>query len=212
MAALFVLTMLMGGVDAYAALPLLHGPLADIYQHRGTVMLGGLMRLLMAIGVVGIALAFLPVGRRHNETLSFAYLSFRIAECVLLALGACAHVFLIRFSHDLAQAGPHTSETFAILATASLEFTQVTYQMAMTILGISGVLHCGLMYQVQLVPRAISALGLVGYLLLFASAPLDLADVVDTRDGMGALMYVPGGLFELVVLPVWLVWKGFRPS
>ncbi len=46
--------------------------------------------------------------------------------------------------------------------------------------------------------------------MLLASAVLDLLGVVDTMNGAGALMYIPGGLFELLILPTWRWVRGFR--
>jgi hypothetical protein len=210
-AGLFVLTMLMGMVDAYAAGPILRGPLARIHESSATVVLGGLMRLFMSIGVVGIALAFLPVVRRYNETIALAYLAFRTAEGVLLCLGACGHVFLIGLSRSYAAAGAPEDGLFLALSQGALGLTRATYQMAMTILGVAGTWHGWVLLRARLVPAWIARLGIVGYVLLLASAILDLAGAVDTIEGAGAMLYVPGGLFELVVLPAWLWARGFIP-
>lgn len=212
MGALFILTMLMGMVDAYLAAPILRGPLADIASNRNLVLLGGLMRLFMAIGVVGIAIAFYPVARRFSETVAIAYLGFRVAECVLLALGVCAHVYLISLSEGVAGAGPSDSRFFLTQAEAALTFTNTAYQMAMTILGIAGMLQCGLLFRSWLVARWISVLGLVGYFCLFLSGPLDILGLIDTMAGLGGILYVPGGLFEFLILPAWLFWKGYRTT
>jgi hypothetical protein len=40
--------------------------------------------------------------------------------------------------------------------------------------------------------------------------PLDLLGVVDVMSGAGLAMQAPGGLFEFVILPIWLIAKGFR--
>lgn len=61
-----------------------------------------------------------------------------------------------------------------------------------------------------LVPRPIAVLGLIGYALLLATVPLDLLGVVDVESGAGLLMLAPGGLYEFLVLPIWLFAKGFR--
>lgn len=210
MGALFIVTMLMGMVDAYFAAPILKGPLADIASNRSTVLLGGLMRLFMSIGVVGIAISFYPIARRYSETVAVAYLGFRVAECVLLALGVCAHVYLIGLSEGMAKAAASDTLFFSTQAEAALTFTNITYQMAMTILGVSGMLQCGLFFRSMIVPGWIAILGFCGYLLLFLSGPLDILGIIDTTTAQGGILYVPGGLFELIVLPAWLFWKGYR--
>jgi hypothetical protein len=42
--------------------------------------------------------------------------------------------------------------------------------------------------------------------------PLDLLGVLDMNAGPGLLLLAPGGLFELVFLPIWLIAKGFRTA
>jgi hypothetical protein len=207
--ALFILTMLMGMVDAYAAAPILRGPLEQIHLARGLVLTGGVMRLLMSIGVVGIAMAFLPIVRPYNETIAVSYLGFRLAECVLLALGVGGHVFLLGLSEDFAEAGAGAAPLFHTLARSALELTDITYQIAMTLLGLIATMHCTVLLRARLIPPAIAGLGIVGYALVLASALLAIVGAIDTTAAPGALLYVPGGLFELVVLPGWLFWKGF---
>jgi len=211
-AALFVLTMLMGMVDAYGAAPILRGPVGEIRLHCAVVLAGALMRLLMSLGVVLIAVAYFPVVRRYSEAIAVSYLGFRVAEGVLLALGVCAHVVLLGLGESFASAAPAARAAFPTLQSLALSFTNTTYQMAMTALGLAGTIQAVLLFSTRLVPRWIAGLGIVGYWLLFLSGPLDLAGAIDTTAGLGALMYVPGGLFELFFLPSWLFFRGFVPS
>ena len=68
-----------------------------------------------------------------------------------------------------------------------------------------------LLYRSQLVPRWIAVLALIGYPMLFAGCILDLFDVTDVTKGAGLIAVAPGGLFELI-LPIWLLAKGFNSS
>ena len=45
--------------------------------------------------------------------------------------------------------------------------------------------------------------------LFSLGVPLDLLGVLDMDEGLGMLVLVPGFLFEFVVLPIWLIVKGF---
>ena len=57
-------------------------------------------------------------------------------------------------------------------------------------------------------PRPISVLGLIGYTLLLLTVPLDLLGAIDVNTASGLAMLAPGGLYEFVVLPIWLIAKG----
>ncbi len=75
-----------------------------------------------------------------------------------------------------------------------------------------GVLLGYLLWVSRLVPRAIAGLGMIGYGMLLVGVPLDLAGVLDLNEGAGLVLLVPGGLFEFVFLPIWLIARGFRPA
>jgi hypothetical protein len=75
--------------------------------------------------------------------------------------------------------------------------------------GAGGLVLNYLLFVSRLVPRSIAVLGLVGYGLFSLGVPLDLLGVLNMNDGVGMLILVPGFLFELIVLPIWLIAKGF---
>jgi hypothetical protein len=75
--------------------------------------------------------------------------------------------------------------------------------------GIGGLILTYLLFVSRLVPRPIAALGFVGYSLFTLGVPLDLLGVLDMNAGPGLALLAAGGLFEAVVLPIWLITKGF---
>ena len=85
-------------------------------------------------------------------------------------------------------------------------------QMALIICSLSGLMFSYLLYQSKLIPRLISVLGLIGYALVLTSAFLDIFGIIDTVHGKGIIMYLPGGLFKSILLPIWLIVKGFNSS
>lgn len=76
--------------------------------------------------------------------------------------------------------------------------------------GIGGLILNYLLFTSRIVPRPIAGLGLVGYALLLLVVPLDLLGVADESSGAGLALLAPGGVYEFVILPIWLIAKGFR--
>jgi len=75
--------------------------------------------------------------------------------------------------------------------------------------GIGGLVLNYLLFVSRLVPRSIAVLGLAGYGLFSLGVPLDLLGVLNMNEGAGMLILLPGLLYELIVLPIWLIAKGF---
>ncbi len=67
------------------------------------------------------------------------------------------------------------------------------------------------LYRANLIPRYISILGIVGYPLSLLAAVFDMVGIIQTFQGPGVIMYLPGTIFELFLLPMWLMVRGFYP-
>ncbi len=154
---------------------------------RGALTLGVAMMMGSGLAVVAIGLLMYPVLREARPTLAAWYPGMRITECLVSA--ACG-VYLLAQSEVV----PH----------------HMLWVYVPT--GIGGIVMTYVLLVSGLVPRAIALLGLIGYVCLTVGVPLDLLGVLDMGAGAGLGLLVPGGLFEVLVLPAWLIAKGFRTS
>jgi hypothetical protein len=209
---LFIITMIVGMFDAYFVAPILKTPLSNIYPNDARVITGAFLIIAMSVGIVGIAVCLYPILKRYSEMIAISYVSFRVIECILLLVGSLVYLFLIGLSQEYINAGTPNAAYFNASFGLAIKLRYVAYQIAMIILGFGSMFLCYLLFQSKLVPRFLSVWGLIGYALLFASGLLDVLGVVDTVNGTGALLYIPGGLWELFVFPIWLIVKGFNSS
>ena len=209
--ALFLTTMIAGMIDSYVAMPLLSTSLGNILAHRGTILLGVFLVIFMSLGIVGIALLFFPVLKRHNALIASTYLTFRAIECVLLLVGALVPLYILALSQSAQSADAGSVAALQSLAPLAMKVRLSAFQIAMTILGLNSVVLCSLLFQTRLIPRWLALTGIIGYALLLLSAVLDLCGLISTT-GLGGLLYIPGGLFETILLPFWLMVKGFNGS
>ncbi|GAB3008871.1 hypothetical protein GCM10027184_78350 [Saccharothrix stipae] len=147
----------------------------------GSNAAGGLLMLVNSGMVAGIGVLVFPVLRPHSELTAHAYLVGRAVEAALLAVG----VVFVLLPEPVA-AGNHYS-----------------YQVAMMAVATAGVLFCRVLLRAGLVPRALAVWGVIGYAVFLVGAALEVLG-----HGVGVLLSVPGGLFELV-LGVLLIVKGF---
>jgi hypothetical protein len=153
---------------------------------RARMAVGVALMTVSGLAVVGIGLLMYPVLRQVNPTLAVWYPVLRVVECLVSA--ACG-VYL--------------------LAASQVVPNHLLWVYVPT--GIGGIVLCYLLFIARLVPAPIALLGLVGYASLTIGVALDLLGVLDMGAGAGMLLLVPGGLFELVFLPTWLIARGFRP-
>lgn len=161
----------------------------DGHTDRTPMVLGVLLMACSGFAVVGIGLLMYPVLKDVDQTLAAWYPILRVVECLVSA--ACGVYLLTRQE----------------VVPNHLLWVYVPT-------GIGGIILTYLLFVSRLVPRPIALLGLAGYVSLTLGVPLDLLGVLDMGAGAGLLLVVPGGLFELVFLPIWLITKGFsrRPS
>jgi Domain of unknown function (DUF4386) len=146
---------------------------------------GVLLMGCSGLAVVGIGLLMYPVLKDVHPTLATWYPILRVVECLVSA--ACGVYLLVQ-----SQVVPN-----------HLLWVYIPT-------GIGGLILTYLLFVSRLVPRPIAALGLVGYTCLTLGVPLDLLGVLDMDAGPGQVLLVPGGLFEALILPTWLIAKGFR--
>ncbi len=191
---------------------ILDAPIASVYPNRGQVIIGALLELTNCIAVVGIAVVLFAILKRQNESLALCYVGFRVIECAILIGGVISGLLLITLSQECIKAGAPDASYFQTIGTLALAGKNIALQMAIIICGLGGLMLTSMLYQSKLIPRFISAWGLIGYVLVVASAVLDICGIIDTTHGAGMIMYVPGGLFETLLFPIWLIVKGFNSS
>lgn len=214
--ALFVLTMAAGVADSCLVAPVLEAslagaPLDAVNAERGGLLAGALLGLAMAFGVALIAILLFPVLARRHRTVAIGYVCARSVECVLLLAGPLVSLLLLDLGQEgLRSAGPDRA-MLELQAVVALKARLLAYQAALLALGLGSLPMCLALWRARLVPGIVAGLGTLGYALLAASAALDVAGVIDTRGG-GAILYLPGALFEVVLLPGWLMFKGLPPA
>jgi len=206
--ALFIFTMLAGMIDAYFVAPVFKNPITNIPQIDDTLLLGVFSVLIMAIGIVFIAITFFPVVKKHSESIALTYVILRTIECLLLILGSICYLYIFALGGESIH-GADASK-YAIAIFLALKIKYYGYQLAMIVLGFGSLFLCYSLYESRVIPRFLSIWGGIGYILLLLSAVLDICGLIDTTNGFGAVLYVPGGLWELIVFPLWLFIKGFN--
>jgi Domain of unknown function (DUF4386) len=176
----------------------LAGPayLSQVAANPNQVAIGALLVLLAGFALAMVPVVFWPIGKTYNETLAMGYVAFRgVLETAIYIVGAGGWLVLIALSTE-PDAGPlasfvRTTETVIWDQLIAIPFV------------VGALMFYVLLYQSRLVPRWLSAWGLVG-------AALYLVPPLGSMFGLslGVLM-APLALQEMV-MAVWLIAKGFN--
>jgi hypothetical protein len=157
--------------------------------------------MFMNTGVdLGKAVLFFPILEKHSKRTALAYLATMIVEIVLLDLGVLALLLIVPLAKHAGDAGAQT------LGTLLVQTNGIAYQLGEMVLGFGATFLCALLYRTRLIPRWLAISGLIGYPCLAAGT---IAEIFGVH--IGLYLTMPGFFFELV-MPAWLIFKGFQPA
>jgi hypothetical protein len=192
--------------------PVLSAPdyLAAISTNESQVLLGALFLAIGAASAAGIAIALYPVLRRHDEGLSLGSVGFRLIEGALyLGIVVCLLV-LVAVSRESADAGAPASPAFVASAALVMAARDSLGEVAVLAFGLGGFMYYWVFYRSQLVPRWLSAWGLVAITSVMASGLLVMLGLAAPMSVTQLVLALPIAVQEMV-LAVWLIAKGFNP-
>lgn len=186
--------------------PILHRTdlLSSMNSERTSVFTGLLLEMINAIAVVGIALLLHPILKKHHKTFTMGYFASRVMESTLLILSLLGPLVLLVWSEKSITAGTSDASYLQMIGNLAVDVHFLLFDMAMFVLSLGSLLFCYILIRSRLVPRLLSIIGLIGYTGLLVSSSLSIIGL-----DLGNVLYIPGAIFE-IVLPVWLIVKGFN--
>lgn len=159
---------------------------------------GLVLEILLAFSCVATSIAILPIARRVNETLAFAFVASRTLEAAVIMTGVMAVMALIRLDAGSPVAG------------ALVELHDASFLLGPAFMSAMNALLLGsIMLRGRLVPRAIPTVGLIGGPLLLLSSFGVVLGYWEQTGPVGALAALPIALWELS-LGLWLMIRGVR--
>ena len=84
-----------GFLSLFFTEPILGAPdyLINVSANANQVIIGGLFELMMAVGVIGIAIAVYPVLKKHNESIAIGYVGARVVEGLFFMIGVVSLLY-----------------------------------------------------------------------------------------------------------------------
>lgn len=176
-----------------------------------SLQLGAIFEFALIIANVATAVVLYPLAKRHSETIPIGYVTARVMESVIIAIGLLSIISVTNINDALTAGG----DTTALAAQGSSLVN--TYAWAFLfgpglVVGFgNGPILGYLMYRTGLVPRRMAMLGLIGGPMLILSFVLTLFGAYKNGSGPSSLLALPEIAWELSIA-IYETWKGFRRS
>jgi hypothetical protein len=174
--------------------------LATIGPVQSLLTLGAFLILLNTAVDVAKAVLFFPILERHSKRTALTYLAAIIVEVLFLSIGAFALFMIVPLAQHAGEPGAST------LGSLLAQLNGMSYQIGEMALGVGATFLCLVLFKTGLVPRWLAVSGLIGYPCLVGGTIAELFGL-----HIGLYLMVPGFFFELV-LPAWLLIKGFQKA
>jgi uncharacterized membrane protein len=187
---------------------ILSGPdhLATLPASSMLLAFGAVLWLMAAAWDAAHGVLMFPILKQHSERIAVGYLGFRIMDALFIAIMVLFILIQIPIGSEYLNAGASDASYLQALSTVFMQAQLDAYNIAMTTLGISGLILCYSFYKSKLVPRLLSVWGLVGYAVILCGSVLEVLGF-----NLQTIHAIPGGLWEMFI-GVWLIVKGFNPS
>jgi hypothetical protein len=209
--ALFLIAMVTSLVGGIWLESLITAPdyLVTVSANRAQVIIGVLLELINGFCVIGIAVGFFPLFRKHSESLALGYVALRIVEAAVIVAAVISPLALITLSQEFARMGAADASSFQAIGTSFLAVREsLAGQMLGIVFCLAALVLYYLLYQTKLVPRFISIWGFLAVLLVLVWNLLELFGI---SVAIGMVLALPMILNE-IFLALWLIVKGFEPS
>lgn len=176
------------------------------------VLVGVFFDIILALAIVGTAVALFPIAKRQNEGVALGYVGLRTLEAAIIAVGVVPLLAVVTLRQHLAGTTGAETGSLVTLGNAFVDLYNWTFLVGPGLVcGTNTVLMAYLMYRSRLVPRFIPVLGLVGGPLVFAWNAARMFGASEQVLSWAAIGVIPIFAWELT-LAIRLIVKGFQPS
>ena len=177
--------------------------LVEIAAHGTQVIIGSIFIVIMGISLSMVPVLLFPLLKKQNEVLAIGALVFRgVLEAVMYVIIAVKMLFLYSISQRYIQALP--PESLYLKSLADLLQAADIYLMSLLgiIFSIGALMIYFLLYQSKLIPRWLSAWGLLGGIPYFVAS-------LSGMFGLEIEVFLLPLAVQEMIMALWLIVKGF---
>ena len=157
------------------------------------VRLGALFEILTLIAGVGMAVTLYPVLRRQSESLALGYVTVRVVESSLIAVGIVSLLAVVTLRQDLSGAAGTDNASLILNGRSLVAVHDATFLLGPAFCAAigNGLILGYLMLRSGLVPRRFALFGIVAGSLALVTALLVLFGAYDQISGPSTILTLP---------------------
>jgi hypothetical protein len=207
---LFIIATIASLATAPLLAPALEGPdyILKLPDIENNIMMAAMLEAILAISLVGIGALMFPILRKHSEGLGAAYVGIRLVEAVFIVFGTVCLLGMLSMGQDFAAGrldGAGAQSVGALLM--SLRGFSILFG-TLIFLSLGGLVLNYVLYRSRLVPRWLSAWGLIGDVGILVYGIMGLFGTDTSSFDSTTLLAMPIAIQEMVFAS-WLIIKGF---
>jgi hypothetical protein len=177
--------------------------------HSNDVLLLALTIIFMGLACAGIGISLYPILKPHGEALALGVAGFRVMEGTLQLVSAVSTAVLLALSQEFVKAGSPANSFFQPAAAVVMSVREwLSNGFYLFPWCVAATIYYIVFYRTRLLPRWLSAWGLLGLLLMLIGALSGMFGLVEAFSPAQMLLMLPIMVQEMV-LAVWLIVKGY---
>lgn len=210
---LYIVGTVMGVLSMLFTLPVLGSPgyLARVAANPTPLIAGAFCVLSMGLALAMVPAALYPVLRRCSRPMATGYVVFRGALETATYFGTAASwLMLVTLGQEYAAAGAAVGPDFQVLGSLISKAAEISANLTAVVFPIGAMMLYAALYQAKLIPRWLSAWGMIAVVLTLVSS--GVPGLANRPDAMPAVLAVANGLtlVQEMVMAAWFIAKGFN--
>jgi Domain of unknown function (DUF4386) len=165
--------------------------------------------MVMFASVIALAWALFVMLRGVDRNRALLALLWRMAEAVVGAVTVLLGVLVVLLVDSQEARATFEPAQLHALVQVLLTARAIGFEVAVFFLSLGTIVYCRLLYRSRYVPRALSGLGIVAFVIMLVGTAVGL--LLPQLEDLTMVVWAPGIVFEAAI-GVWLLLKGIRTA
>ncbi|WP_299536185.1 DUF4386 domain-containing protein [Ulvibacterium sp.] len=178
--------------------------LNEVFQKSVQMRFAVLLDIITSALWLVVAVILFPVIRHYRKGLALGFFGIWVAYLAVILFSNISHLSLLSLSHEFVKTEATNLDFFNTLGLLKIEDYFWAHFIAIMLYASAAWIFYYFLFRTQLVPRFLSAWGLVAISLAFLACWLNIFDI-----SVSFYFFLQNGL-HMIVLLLWLLMKGFN--